>query len=949
MKKIISLSFILFAFFMIASCENSSANHIHGYNENKIDATCTTDGCTEYVCSCGYKYTENKVEALGHSYAEWNIVKEPTENQNGLKEKYCLNCNDKVTEEIPSTNKKSVIIFGNLKNSLYEEKYEFDSTVDLKISDLPIPELTGYKFIGWYTNSQDGVLVDHILASEPNTYYLYAHWDIVSYKINYIDAPIHNNNTEYTIEDSFELTPAKWEGDGIIFSHWINDNGEVVETIDEGTTGNFSLIACWMYKENYVVSSSDTESFSTVYDSAEKIYFIYKLGTIQNVVISTADEFPKTSLTGKTLKSSETISVQKGLANNISNSITSIVTKSEDWSIAKEQAQSHSESVSEKISSKVEVGLDLGIKSEISASLQIGVNDTSSWAETSTNGYTDVVTSEFDETFQSTVTFNYSKSKTFEETYIIPENAPNGLYSYVAMTDVYVFMIVTYDRNDGNYYLNTYSVVSDKIMESVLYSPRDSNLNIEYSKPLSYNLKFDEMDKIIENSYFVEYDANGGVGTMDTSLFTLNKEQKLSENKFTKDGYIFSGWSTSPTGDVLYNDEEIVSNITIPKETIKLYAKWAAKPIIVDLESNGGQLENSSVIIMYGENYGVLPIPQRGGYTFEGWYYGSTLVKEDMQLLSSFNHTLEAIWNKNTYEIIFHPNGGSGTMPSQKFEFGVTESILENLYTKVGHTAIGWSLEENGDVVYKNEQNIVFNDTKSVELNLYAVWDPNTYYLYIYDESDYHFNNPLYELPFKYEAKITTSITAPEKEGYVFYNWSAEIPSKMPATDVYIFAQYLSSKLTFAQRTSTVYTITDSGRENQPYDEISLSNLEKYKELGYTKLNITISLEISEKNKGYQHIFLYNNLGFKDEIFKDYFILKDVNGTDCTWELEHSGSDLDTNYKEYTVTSNLIISLDAIISGETSKDSVYIVYGASGDDNDTWYNKNLKVTILFEK
>ena len=75
-------------------------DHEHNYEIKNIELTCETDGCTLYTCYCGYSYQENIVKATGHNYTDWKIIKEATEYNSGLKEKTCVTCNNKVTEEI---------------------------------------------------------------------------------------------------------------------------------------------------------------------------------------------------------------------------------------------------------------------------------------------------------------------------------------------------------------------------------------------------------------------------------------------------------------------------------------------------------------------------------------------------------------------------------------------------------------------------------------------------------------------------------------------------------------------------------------------------------------------------------------------------------------------------------------------------------------------------------
>ncbi len=69
------------------------------------DATCTEDGMSEgKKCSgCGGVFTAQKViDAKGHQYGDWTVIKEATETETGSQEKVCSACGDKVTEVIPA-------------------------------------------------------------------------------------------------------------------------------------------------------------------------------------------------------------------------------------------------------------------------------------------------------------------------------------------------------------------------------------------------------------------------------------------------------------------------------------------------------------------------------------------------------------------------------------------------------------------------------------------------------------------------------------------------------------------------------------------------------------------------------------------------------------------------------------------------------------------------------
>ena len=81
------------------------------------------------------------------------------------------------------------------------------------------------------------------------------------------------------------------------------------------------------------------------------------------------------------------------------------------------------------------------------------------------------------------------------------------------------------------------------------------------------------------NTYTVTFNANGGVGTMADQSMTYDVAANLNPNEFTRDGYAFAGWCTkagcSGTGNVVYTDEQSVSNLTTTNNgTVTLYAKW---------------------------------------------------------------------------------------------------------------------------------------------------------------------------------------------------------------------------------------------------------------------------------------------------------------------------------------------------------------------------------------
>ena len=84
------------------------------------------------------------------------------------------------------------------------------------------------------------------------------------------------------------------------------------------------------------------------------------------------------------------------------------------------------------------------------------------------------------------------------------------------------------------------------------------------------------------NKYTIEYNSNTGTGLMENQEFTYDISDVLNENAFTKLGYNFIGWSTTQDGDVEFEDQDEILNLTEENsEVITLYAVWEEKTILV--------------------------------------------------------------------------------------------------------------------------------------------------------------------------------------------------------------------------------------------------------------------------------------------------------------------------------------------------------------------------------
>ncbi len=105
----------------------------------------------------------------------------------------------------------------------------------------------------------------------------------------------------------------------------------------------------------------------------------------------------------------------------------------------------------------------------------------------------------------------------------------------------------------------------------------------DFSTPVTGNLTLTAAWTAI--SYDVVFDSNGGTGTMAAQAITFGTSANLSANTYTRDGYIFAGWSFE-SGDsvVSYGDS---ASFTMDLEGITLYAQWTEEEIVYEVGDIG--------------------------------------------------------------------------------------------------------------------------------------------------------------------------------------------------------------------------------------------------------------------------------------------------------------------------------------------------------------------------
>ncbi len=137
-------------------------------------------------------------------------------------------------------------------------------------------ERTGYRFLGWFdTNGQK---VEHIEKGSIGDVTLNAKWELATYRIKYIyDKGIisFSPKLSYTmLDESFMLEQA--HANGFTFLGWFDADGQRIEHVEKGSTGDLTLTARWeaivypiAYKDT---KGADLSGFKTTYTMLDEAY-----------------------------------------------------------------------------------------------------------------------------------------------------------------------------------------------------------------------------------------------------------------------------------------------------------------------------------------------------------------------------------------------------------------------------------------------------------------------------------------------------------------------------------------------------------------------------------------------------------------------------------------------------------------------------------------------------
>ena len=243
------------------------------------------------------------------------------------------------------------------------------------------------------------------------------------------------------------------------------------------------------------------------------------------------------------------------------------------------------------------------------------------------------------------------------------------------------------------------------------------------------------------------YSSNSPITSVTAEVYNQSGQRKLSASSsginVSQYGPIQNSkidtnlkFGTLPTGTyyIKYTakaKDGTTATATTGTFTVTSKSESVAKTYTVTFNANGGSVGTTSKTVTAGASYGSLPTPTRNGYTFDGWYTGSssgTRITSTSKVSLTRNQTLYAHWTKaasSTYTVTFDANGGHVSPSSVTLKVGES---FKDFPTPVlnGYKFIGWALYQVDPDYKGTTANVLVSDVNlfgfTEDVTLYASW-----------------------------------------------------------------------------------------------------------------------------------------------------------------------------------------------------------------------------------
>ena len=297
----------------------------------------------------------------------------------------------------------------------------------------------------------------------------------------------------------------------------------------------------------------------------------------------------------------------------------------------------------------------------------------------------------------------------------------------------------------------------------------------------------------------------------------------------------FYGWSANtdandkdvPVADTMDRatlDANAETQITMPARAKTVYALWAINPTLTyDVNAPAGTnapVAPASKTVPYNtaatdtSGWVAGDAGKITGYTFQGWYTGKDgAAKYDFTVKLTSDATVYAKWTANACTVKYDAGGGQGSMPDQKFTFGVPQNLSPNAFTRDGYTFTGWKRADTGDAYQDGQQVANLICTPNGGAPFVAQWTPNAAAI------NYNANPPAGRTAGGQGTANWTGHTGDTQaigangwtvDGYTFIGWNTSADGKGTA--------YAPGTTWIANGTLTLYAQWTPGQAGLTYD-----------------------------------------------------------------------------------------------------------------------------------
>ena len=503
------------------------------------------------------------------------------------------------------------------------------------------------------------------------------------------------------------------------------------------------------------------------------------------------------------------------------------------------------------------------------------------------------------------------KPKTYN--YTITFNANDGSENPTTTTQAFSYTSPNYSAyvtlNANTFTRSGYTFLgwSERADSKTAYYEDQAKVSLSYDTTLYAVWKNDTF----AYSYTITFDGNGGTTSSGATKMTQMAEGNtstikvtLNSNPFSRDGYVFVGWSPySASVTPSYEDGasySVYSNTT-------LYAVWVnqADMVTLTLEANDGSGNKKNVSTVSGQTVYLNTYAN----TFTRDYFTLTAFNEkadgsgtsysiDSYSYKSIkvngNTTLYAEWKENPC-IIFDGNGGKTSDDSTEikqyqegqYEYQVlfwgftpknvdssseseTVRLSANQFTRDGYSFKGWSTYNfSSSPMYTDKQSIeAFTKTSVLGITvwsgktLYAVWEKNPTLPAI----TYNMNGGSNLATFTENSnKITNTIPSAKYDYYLFDGWATSQTATIPK--YYKGDSYTSSNNITLYAVWSLDTIFDKKSVSVPKREetiVGTFTLIKSEKLKFTVSDVDGALTYYIKNSSGTTIYESEKIS-KDE------------------------------------------------------------------------------------